>query len=465
MSFSMTFRERYIGDRELYGRFMRLSIPMIVQNLITTFVSMIDNVMIGQIGTTPMSGVSICNEFIFIFNLTIFGAVSGAGIFGTQFFGKGDAEGQKYTVRFRLILVTVMSLIFVAVLLLFGTELIGLFLSSDSDPVQAAETLKYGREYLSLICIGMLPYGIGQAYASAIKECGETKIPMLASFSAIGINVILNYGLIFGKLGMPRLGVAGAAIATVIAKIAEALVMILWAHTHPARSPYITGLYRSFKIPLKLTRQIILKGCPLLFNEFFWAFGLSVAAQSYSLRGLDTVAARNIQYTLTDLFSVFYVQMGACIGIVLGNMLGAGRLEEAKETSRKLVFFAIAASLLLSVAMLPTAFYFPELYETTDAIRNLATYLILVQVVMLPFYSYTNAAYFVLRCGGKTGITVLFDFGFTWIVYIPTAFILAHFTNMGIRPLYTISLATELLKVIFGHYLIKSDIWVNSIVR
>lgn len=456
--------KKYIGDRKLYRHFLILALPMIIQNMVTTFVNMLDNIMIGRVGTLQMSGVSIVNEFFFIFFITIFGGVSGAGIFGAQYFGKKDPEGQKYTVRFRVLLTFVIALITVLLFTFYDEQLIGIFLSKTNTAEMNAETMLYAKKYMSVMRIGLIPFAIGQAYASVVKECGETRIPMMASISAIGINLVLNYGLIFGNLGMPKLGVTGAAIATVAAKFAEAAVIIIWAHTRPEKNPYITGLYRSLYIPGDLTKQMVLKGTPLLMNEFLWSLGMSLIAQSYSVRGLDVIAARNIAYTLSDLFSVVYVQLGASIGIILGNLLGADACDEAEDTSRKLLFFAIVAGLFMGLLMIPCGILFPNIYKVSPEIRSLASFLLLVQGFAMPIWSYTNGVYFILRCGGKTGITFLFDFGFNWVVMIPLAFILCRFSTLPVRTIMILVTGSEIFKVFVGHFLYRSRIWIQRIV-
>lgn len=439
-------------------------IPMILQMLVTNFVSMLDNIMLGRVGTEQMSGASIVNQYIFIFIISTFGAVSGPSIFGAQFFGKGDAKGQMYTFRFRLIVCLIIAVIAAVLFHFFDEELISLFLSKDDSPEQIKATLGYGKMYMEIMIISLVPNAIRQAYASVVSECGETRIPMAASMTAVTVNLVLDYGLIFGHFGMPELGVAGAAIATVIAKFVEAAFIIAWVHTHPARNRYIKGAYSGIAIPSRLTMKMIVKGFPLLVNEFLWAAGMSVIAQCYSVRGLDVVAARNISTTLTNLFSTVYIQLGACIAIIVGAKLGANKLRDARDTDNKLLFFSIAASVAVGLFIIPLAKLFPMVYNTTDEVRSIAAYMILVTACVFPLWSYTNACYFTLRSGGKTGITFLFDFGFTWILVIPLALILAYFTDLPIRPLFAILNFAEIVKVIIGFFMVRSDIWVNNIV-
>lgn len=456
---------KYIGSRAFYAHAMAIAIPMILQNLITNFVSMLDNIMVGQIGTAPMNGVSIANQLIFVFNITVFGGVSGASIFGTQFFGKKDKEGQKYTFRFRIIMAIVLIMVFASVFYFAGQSLLSLFISENDEAILRTETLNYGMEYLRIMLVGLIPFAIGQAYASVVRECGETKIPMIASMSAIGVNLVLDYGLIFGKLGMPCLGVKGAAIATVVAKTVEALVVIIWTHVNTEKISCAQGLYKSMRIPASLAGKIVAKGLPLLCNEFLWSLGMSVIAQCYSVRGLTVVGARNIAGTMINLFNVFFVQMGAAIGIIVGAKLGANKLEEARADADKLNFFSVAVTAGMTLIMIPVAYVFPMFYNTESEIRTLATFFIIIQAIAMPMWSYTNACYFILRSGGRTGITFLFDFVYTWVVMIPLAFALANFTSLEIHLLYVVVTFSELIKVVVGFFMVKSGVWVRNIVK
>lgn len=460
-----SFKEKYIGDKAFYKRVLVTVIPMILQNLVTNIVSMIDNIMVGQIGTEQMSGVSIVNQFIFVFNITVFGAVAGPGIFGAQFFGKGDNNGLRHTVRFKLFICTITIAVGAFVLNFFDEPLIKLFISDEDSPEMRALTIKSAKEYMGIMIIGLIPFGLGQAYSSTLRECGITTIPMISSMTAVGVNVVLDYGLIFGKLGMPEMGVKGAAIATVIAKAIEAGVVIVWTHTNPKRNPYAVGLFKSMHIPAKLVRAMVTKGSPLLANEFLWSVGMSVLAQCYSERGLDVVAARNISSTITNLFSVVFIQLGSCIGIIVGAELGANKLEQAKSTDDKLRFFSVASTLILALAIIPLAPLFPEVYKTSDKIKALSSYMIIVQAIAMPLWSYTHACYFTLRSGGKTGLTFLFDFAFTWVIVIPCAFIIAHFTKMDIHPMFAIITFSEVIKVVIGFFMVRSGIWISNLVN
>lgn len=458
-------KERYIGNRRFYKMALLIAVPIMIQNGITNFVSLLDNIMVGQVGTVQMSGVSIVNQLLFVFNLCIFGAISGAGIFTAQFHGSGDQAGVRSTFRFKLLVCLVLTVLGTLVLTLWGEPLIRLYLRGEGSPEDAARSLQYGLEYLQVMLIGILPYAIAQSYAGTLRETGQTLVPMVAGVSAVAVNLCFNYILIFGHFGAPALGVRGAAIATVISRFAELLIVALWTHLHPARHPFIAGAYASFRIPRELTGQIMTKGMPLLVNEALWATGMAILNQCYSLRGLDVVAACNIASTIWNVFSVAFLAMGNAVGIIMGQKLGSGAPEdEVRDTDRKLIFFSVASCLLFAIGLAAVSGLFPQLYNTTAEVRSLATRFILCGALFMPFCAYTNAAYFTLRSGGKTLVTFLFDSVFVWSVCVPTAFLLSRYTRMPIVPLYLVCQSLEVIKSALGAIMIRRGKWIQNIV-
>ena len=222
--------KRYIGDRAFYRRLLLIALPIMIQNGISNFVSLLDNIMVGQVGTVQMSGVSIVNQILFVFNLSIFGAASGAGIFTAQFHGSRDNEGIRHTFRFKLMICLLLAAVWIAVLIFGGETLIGLYLRGEGDPQDAALTLEYGMSYVKIMLLGLLPFAICNAYSGTLRETGQTVVPMVAGIISVLTNLILNYILIFGHFGAPKMGIAGAAVATVISRYVELLVVALWTH-------------------------------------------------------------------------------------------------------------------------------------------------------------------------------------------------------------------------------------------
>lgn len=458
------FRSKYIGDKAFYKRYLYLALPMIVQNAITNLVSFLDNIMVGQLGTEQMSGVAIVNQLIFVYNLAIFGAVSAASIFGAQYYGKGNHKGHMYSFRFKLYAALLVTILTILLFLTNGENLISLYLTDTAGNGATDVALQYGLQYLAIMVVGLIPFAVNQAYATNIKETGQTMVPMIASFVAVGSNAVLDYLLIFGIGPFPKLGVIGAALATVIARYIEALIIIIWAHGHADKNRYLKDAYTGFGIPKEELKAILIKGFPLMINEVLWAAGMTAVTQCYSVRGLEVVAGLNIATTITNLFNIIYLQLGGCISIVVGQYLGAGELEKAKDADNKMIVFSVFCCVIVAAVMLVIGGFFPQIYNTTDEIKGLATSFIAVSALIMPFCSFSHASYFTLRSGGKTMVTFLFDSVFTWVIVVPTAFVLAHFTGIGIISVYFFVQATELIKVIIGYCMVRSNVWLVQMV-
>lgn len=465
MSSIASLKEKFIGDKAFYKRVLFIALPMIGQNAITSFVSFLDNIMVGMIGTEQMSGVAIVNQLIFVFNICIFGGVSGAGIFGTQFFGKGDYEGQKYTFRFKVIASAVLLSVAVLLGIFAGTELIQLYLSDAGDVGNVELALKYGKEYMAIMMFGLFPFAFGQTYVSAIRETGHTLIPMLAGVVAMLTNLVLDVILIFGLGPIPALGVQGAAIATVVARFIECGIVIVWTHMHKEQNPYIVGAYRSLYIPKNILKDILVKGTPLMLNEMFWATGMAAIVQCYAVRGLEVVAAQNISSTITNLFNTVYLQLGGCISIIIGQLLGAGRIEEAKNTNRKLIFFNVSCCIGIALIMMVVGRWFPSIYATEESIKELARNFIVIAAAVMPLNAFCHCTYFTLRSGGKTVVTFLFDSVYTWVLVIPVATFLAKYTALPIVWVFFLVQSLEFVKAIIGFFMVKSGVWLQNIVE
>ena len=456
---------KLIGSWSFYKKTLMIAIPVMVQNLITNFVALIDNIMVGQVGTEQMSGVAIVNQLFFVYNLTIFGAISGAGIFCAQFFGKGDIEGVRNTFRFKILTVSVLTGIGIAVFLLFGDNLITMYLHDAEEGIDLAATFEYAKRYMLIMLIGLVPFSFEQAYSGTLREGEIATPPMAAGIVAVVVNTVLNYLLIFGIGIFPELGVEGAAIATVISRFIQVTIVILWTHTHSNRLAFVRGLYKSFRVPKELVSRITVKGLiPLMANECLWSAGVSALVQNYSLRGIDVVAGLNIANTVINLFNVMFIAFGSGVSVVIGQMLGANELKRAKESAPKLIFFSAMLCVVVGGIMACFSGLFPLAYNTSENVRSLASVFILISAVLMPVHGALHCTYFTLRSGGKTLITFLFDCGFSWGVSVPLAYCLANFTDMGIIPLYLCCQSVEAVKCVIGLILIKKGIWLSNIV-
>lgn len=457
--------QRYVGDRTFYRKALSTALPIILQNLITNFVAMLDNIMVGQLSTAQISAVTISNNnLLFIFNLCMFGCASCAGIFTTQFHGSGDQEGIRHTFRFKFISCMLLTVAAAAVLYFGSDPLIGLYLKGEGDPQLASDTLLYGRQYLHIMIIGLIPFSITNAYAGTLRECGHPTVPMIAGIAATVVNLVGNYILIFGHFGAPAMGVAGAAIATVLSRYVELLIVMVWTHSHPEKNPYIKGVYRSCHIPAPLLKNILVKGFPLLLNETLFSAGLAFLNQCYSLCGLDVVPALSISTTIYNLTAVIFRSLGITVGIITGQMLGAACTEaEVRDSNRKLIAMCVVSGVLFGMVTAALCNVFPQIFNTTESVRHLAAQLILISAFYMPLHAYIMPVYFTLRSGGKTLITFLFDCGAIWALMIPLAFCLTRFTSMPILPVYILCNAVDAIKCVIGMIMIRKGSWIQNL--
>lgn len=448
-----------------YKRMLQIAVPIMVQSGITNFVGLLDNIMVGRVGTLEMSGVSIVNQLFLVFNLCIFGVMSGAGIFTAQYHGKEDENGVKASFQYKLLASVIVSLAGIAIFLLFGDFLISLYLQGEGSEEDLLLVADYAKRYLNIMLVGAFPFALSNAYAGTLKETTDRIVPMVATVSAVFVNLIFNYFLIFGKFGFPKLGVDGAATATVLSRFVELAILIVWSHTHRKKYPFIKHLYTKFYLTKEQIKKITVIASPLVLNETLWAAGIAVLNQCYSYRGLTVIASLNITSTISNLFNVTFISFGSAIGIILSQTLGAGKKDEAKFASTRLVWGATAISAAIGVTMVFFAELFPRIYNTEDTVRALATSLITAAALFVPVHAFLNACYFSLRSGGKTIITFIFDSGYLWLISFPIAFCLSRFTDINVVAMYCIVSAADILKCALGYVFLKKGIWLNTVVE
>lgn len=457
--------KKLIGDKAFYKKVFALAIPIMIQNGITNFVNMLDNIMVGRLSSVEMAGVTIANQLIFVFNLCIFGALAGAGIFGTQFFGKKDSDGVRFTFRFKIILALILTALGVCVLYFGGGGLINLYLKGEGSADDIANAFTYSKDYLNIMLIGFLPFALSQCFGSTLRESDQPVIPMVAGIIAVIVNLTGNYILIFGHLGAPRLGVCGAAIATVASRYVELIIVAIWTVAKKAQNPFVVGAFRSLYVPFDLVGKIIKKGLPLLLNEALWSMGMATLTQCYSERGIDVVSASSISQTFFNLFGVCFLAIGVAVGIILGQMLGAGKTEEALDASYKLIAFSVLVGIITGALYALAAAFIPSFYNVNENVRHIATVLMQISALVFPLDAFAHASYFTLRSGGKAFITFIFDSGFVWVISVPVAFILSRYTTLPILPIFAICNGLNVIKCIAGFIFVKSGIWVKNIVN
>ena len=450
--------KKLIGSKGFYKMVLAICIPIVIQNGFTNLASLLDNIMIGQLGTLSMSGVSITNQLLQVFNVTIFGAMSGPGIFMAQFYGKKNKEGVENCFRIKLIIGIIITLLAIFLFYTFGQQLISLYL--NDNPQDNLKTLNYGMDYLKIMIIGLIPFVITQVYSSSLRETGNTVLPMIASVVAVIVNFCINYILIFGHFGFPQLGVTGAAIGTVVSRVVEMSINIVGGY----RNTYLKEAMVLKKVPLSLTKEMLKRGLPLLCNEILWSISIALISQSYSTRGIIAVAAINITTTVTNFFMIVCYAMGNSISIVVGQQLGVGEIEKAKDYDLKMLFMNFVMCLAIGIVLFNVSSLIPQIYNTSLEVKALASQLLKIAACMLPIISIYYSSYFTMRAGGKTFLTFLFDSGYTFVFTFMSALLLTRLTSLPILTIYLLVQCVDIPKATLGLVLVRKGIWVHNIV-
>lgn len=441
-------------DKAFYTRFFLITLPVMFQTVISFFVNFIDNIMVGGISNAAVSAVYATNQITFFIFVSTYGLLSGASIYVQQFFGAKDIHHLRQAVRYKLWIGLAVVLILVPLLFVFGPQLIQFYAREDSNQVAI---LTQAADYLPYIVISFIPYIIGVSYASTYREIGKTSIPMKVGIVALLSNALLNYVFIY----VFSLGVSGAGLATLIARLIEMTLLLMISQAN--REPFAIHLWKENVLEPKLVKLITLKTLPMVLNEVLWSSGIILQSLSFAQRA-NVLSALSIQATTTEIFGIIFAGLATGIGVMVGSTLGEGKIEEAKKLAFQLIWTGVWISFTLGFIFFNLAPFIPLLWtEVTPDQKELATNLIRIFTIFLATFSVANSTYHTLRAGGKTSQTLMLDAGIMWLLTIPLAWGLAVFTSWPLLVVYPIIQLIDIVKMLFGLYLIKRGDWARNL--
>jgi len=445
---------KVLKDKAFVKSFFMIAIPVMIQTLIGLVVNFADNIMVGGVSDPAVSAVYAVNQGTFFFVVAGYGILSGAGIFVQQFFGAKDHDHLKQAFRYKL-LASAVLLAIVIPLYYFGGKYLIAFYTKNADG--ADEIMRLGMQYLPIILLSYIPAMLTTAYATTFREIGKTKIPMLAGALALLTNVVFNYLFIY----IFNMGVVGAAVATVMARVVEFTALFTYAKVK--KEPFATHLFRNWQIDKQTRTVISKKATPLFVNELLWASGMVLLSLAYSQKG-NVLSALAIVSTMTDIFGIVFQGLSVGIGVMVGNLLGAGQIEQAKINNRKLYYLGIWISIIAAIILAIVAFVGPYMFiEVMPEQKILATKLMLVYATFIPSFCIAICSYMTLRAGGKVILTFLFDSCFMWILVVPTTWILVYFTHLDIVLIYIIVQTFDVIKASIGLILVSRGTWANNL--
>ena len=439
-----------------YKSLFTLGIPIVIGQVGVIILGFADTLMIGHHSTNELAAASFVNNMFTLAIIFATGFSYGLTPIVGSLFGRGETS-----VVGRMLKNSIFANVLLAVLLTFIMWVLYLNIHRLGQP---EELLPLMRPYFIVLLISLLFVLLFNAFKQFADGITDTRVSMWLLLGGNVMNIIGNYILIYGKFGFPELGVVGAAVATVLSRYVEMAIVLVWTHKHKEINTYIVGLYKTMKIPGYLIKKFIIKGSPLLFNETLWAAAQATLMQCYSVRGLSVVAAFNIANTIANLFNVVFIALGDSVAIVVGQRLGAGKMDEARDLDNKMIAFSVMCCTGVAIVMFLIAPLFPQLYNTDSTTRHLAEYLIMTQAVFMPQNAFLHATYFTLRSGGKTVVTFFFDSVFVWIVSVPIAFVLSRFTGLFVVVIFACVNIADWIKCVIGFVLVKKGVWLQNIV-
>ncbi len=451
--------KKLFGSKAFYLGVLAIALPIMLQQGITSIVSLLDNIMVGKLGEDSLAGVAVSNQILFVYNLLIFGGLAGPGIFLSQFFGSGDDEHLRQSFRFKIVLGVLITILAIIVIAVFKESIINLVFSNDevNEELAVNEAVKY----INIMLWSLPFFAISQVCSTSLREMGKTIIPMISGIAAIIVNVCLNYVLIFGHFGFPKLGVEGAAIATTISRVVEMSILVIFIISK--KMVFIKKGIFNLHIEKELFKKISIKGAPLLLNEFLWSMSLTMIVFCYAYRGKAVIAAVSIATVVLDFSFVIINGLASAISILVGKELGANKLGLAKENSYKLMVFAIVLCLIVGSLLCLIAPSITTFYDISIEAEKIAKDLITIVCLCMPISGFYLSGFFTIRAGGKSIYTLICDSIFQMIIVLPFAFILCKFTTINIIYIYLAVQCFDICKGLISIIIIKYGNWANNL--
>ncbi len=460
MSEKIINKKSLFGTKSFYLSALSLAVPIMLQSLIQSLVSLVDNFMVSGLGDISMSGVNVAGQVMFVFFVYLNAICMAGGIFMTQYFGARDAEGMKHAFRFKLIMGMLAFIPFVLVCLVFPRQVLSLMLIGNTD---AEMILDVGVSYIRIAFFMGLPMTVSMCIASSLRDMGKVKIPLAVTIVATLTNTLFNWLLIYGNLGFPRLEVKGAAIATVIARALEFIIFIcIYIKMKP---DFAVSIRHSFRISGKLFVNMLRKGSMVLFCEMVWVLSETVTTAIYNGRGgADVVSGMAASFAIANLFFVAFGGIYSGTGVILGKTLGMGDLEKARQEKTWLLsgsaVFGLFMMLFGFLTVLIVPFVFGNLSEEAIFI---CTKMVILMAIFTPVWVYMNSQTAIARAGGDTMMGATADALITLFVMFPLLLGLGFFTNVGPVEIYLCVKLVDVVKVIVFTFWLKKERWLKNL--
>jgi putative MATE family efflux protein len=458
MKIMINANKKYFGDMQFYKKALLIGIPVMLQSLIQSLVSLIDSFMVAGLGDIKMSGVNISGQIIFIFIVLLGAICTSGGIYLTQYSGAKDKKGMQQAFAFKIVTSFALLTIYFLVTMVFTREILSLMVIGNT---QADLILDQAEEYMFLMGFIGIQASISNIIASSYREIGKVKVPLMISVAATLINTILNWGLIYGNLGMPRLEVRGAAYATIVAKTFEMLFFIAYAIKD---KPEFIDLSVLKHIDFRMYGQILRKGSMVILSQMMWVVSESISSAVFNGRGgADVVSGMAASFVIANLLFVSLAGITAATSVIIGKSLGSNQLNRARSEKVWMLSAAIVFGCFMCVIGFCSAVLVPIVFgNLSQNAQKICKSMLMLIAMLMPLWTYVNTQMAISRAGGDTRICMWVD-GCATLVIIPMLLLMAAFTRWSPITMY---LAVKLLdagKIMIAHFELKKERWVVNL--
>lgn len=442
--------------KSFYKKFFLLMIPMALKELISSLVNLIDTIMVGRLGETSIAAVGIGNQISFLYLVFLFGISCGAGVFASQFWGSQDVKGMRRVLGLNIILGLALSLIFVGAAFIFPTEI---FLLFKANP----DVLREGITYLSIVSIGYVATAITTAYDMSVCCSEKAGLPFIVRLVGLVVNVILNWVFIFGHFGVPAMGVKGAAIATVIARFSELVVMLSVVYGKKMLQAALPA--DLFSIPKELIVRFIKTATPVILNEMAWATGITLYSWVFARINPDAMVVVTIVQNIERLMLVFFHGSGNAAGVFIGKAVGAKKYKTAYIYGKKLTYLLLTCGVVMSIVFIIARPLMLMPYNVSDSVREMTMDLLFVTALLMIIKAITFLMIVgVFRNGGDTKVSAAIDICTVWLIGVPAVAICGLVLHLPLLITYIMMYTEEIVKLIFSMWRFKSKKWIKNVV-
>ncbi len=448
----------YFGDRQFYKKALVIGVPVMLQSLIQSLVSLIDSFMVSGLGDIKMSGVNISGQILFIFMVLQNAICTSGGIFLTQFSGAKDKKGMQQSFAFKIVTSFFLLIIYFLITMVFTRNILSLMVIGNT---QADLILDQGEGYMFLMGFIGVPSIISYIIASSYREIGKVKAPLMISVTAVLINTFLNWGLIYGNLGMPRLEIKGAAYATIIARTIEMILFIVYTIID---KPDFIGFSALKHIDFKMFGQILRKGSMIILSQMMWVVSESISAAIYNGRGgADVVSGMAASFAIANLLFVSFAGITTATGVMIGKSLGSNQLNQARQEKVWMLSAAVVFGCFMCLVGFSTTALVPIVFGSlSQNAQNICKGMLMLISMLMPLWTYVNTQLAVSRAGGDTKVCMWVDGG-TSLVIIPMLFLMAAFTNWNPITMYLVVKLFDVGKIMIAHFELKKERWVVNL--